>query len=435
MTTTCDIGPAKAQLRARMEAIIAANPTTVPREAQDEFNALLAAVQVLDDAGNATLSGVQRTTRVTQSQSEFEGEVGGNYTTAGSAAPGRQLARDLFGGPAPRSPFKSLGHFCWALQNGSSEIRMASGASTGNPSDGGYMIPQQYAYDMLDAGLEDEIVRPRARTEGMPYAQKIITTWDGSTHASGLISGLALEWVAEGGTIDYQIPKSRQIQLQAKKAVIMVPATNELLADAPEFGAGLGPRMREAMSFGLDRTFLATGVGAGQPISVLQSSSTVVVAKETNQSADTIVYENLTKILSRLHPGCYKNSIWLFHQTCLPQLLQLAIPVGTGGEVVPVMTGINGQYSILGRPAFFTEKLNLLGDLGDAMLVDLSQYIVGIQKDGFRLDQSSHLLFKTDETIFRLIIRIDGQPSWAKAFQPVNSAPTLSWAVTLAARA
>lgn len=436
---TTQFAPTKAFLKAHMDSMLVGK-TSLSADEQARFDNVLEAVKILDQAGTATMTGVdRRTTRLTQSQSEYEAGGGDAAATATETAtpvakPGPRHAVELFGGPATKPTFKSLEHFAWCLANGSSEIRMANGASAGTPSDGGYSIPMAYAYEMLDIGLESEIVRPRARTEGMDYAQKIITTFDGSTHASGLVSGLTLQWIAEGGDISYQVPKLRQIQLQAKKAVIMVPSTNELLQDSPNFGAGLGPLMQQALSFGLDRSFLIGGAGAGQPLSALNATSTITVSKATGQPAATIVYDNIVGMLARLHPACYANAVWIFHPSCLTQLLQLAIPVGMGGEVVPVMSSIAGQYSMLGRPVILSEKMQPLGTAGDCMLVDLSQYIIGIQKNGFRLDQSSHLLFKSDETVFRLIVRIEGQPIWAKAFQPLNSASTLSWCVTLAAR-
>ena len=64
-----------------------------------------------------------------------------------------------------------------------------TGQGEGIPSDGGYAVPTQFAFEMLDKSLESEIVRPRCRTEGMTTDTKVITTFDDSTHASGVLFG------------------------------------------------------------------------------------------------------------------------------------------------------------------------------------------------------------------------------------------------------
>ena len=171
-----------------------------------------------------------------------------------------------------------------------------------------------------------------------------------------------------------------------------------------------------------------------RPFSVLNDAATITVAKEIGQPADTVLYENLTNLFARLHPACLANSVLIANQTAIPELFELTIAFGTGGSFIPVMSEANGQFKILTRSVIFTEKLNPLGDLGDIWLCDLSQNAVGLMRNGMRLDRSQHVKFTTDETVWRLIVRADGQGTWASAFTPVNGS-LLSWAVTLAARA
>jgi hypothetical protein len=73
---------------------------------------------------------------------------------------------------------------------------------------------------------------------------------------------------------------------------------------------------------------------------------TIQVAKETGQGK-TIVYENLAKMMSRMFAGSFGNSVWVCHQTTIPQLLQLSLAVGTGGAPVPVLNQANGQFTML----------------------------------------------------------------------------------------
>jgi len=121
------------------------------------------------------------------------------------------------------------------------------------------------------------------------------------------------------------------------------------------------------------------------------------------------------------------------HQTTIPQLLTLSMAVGTGGDHIPVMTESNGQFSILTRPVIFTEKTETLGNKGDIMLADFSQYVVGL-REGMRFDSSIHALFEYDEIVSRIIERHDGQPLWDSALTLEDGSTTVSPFVVLEAR-
>ena len=186
-----------------------------------------------------------------------------------------------------------------------------------------------------------------------------------------------------------------------------------------------------AAGWHLDYSFLR-GTGAGQPRGLLNDPALVTVAKETGQGAVTIVYQNLTKMFARLHAASVGKAIWVCNPTCIPQLLELTISVGTGGTFIPAMTESAGQFTMLTRPVVFTEKLPTLGTVGDIILADFSQYVVGLRR-GFSIDQSAHVGFQTDEMAWRGILRADGMGKWKSAYTPRNG-DTQSWCVALATR-
>ena len=97
--------------------------------------------------------------------------------------------------------------------------------------------------------------------------------------------------------------------------------------------------------------------------------------------------------------------------------------------------GVSGaQYSTLfGRPVIPVEQANTIGSLGDISLVDLSQYLL-IDKGGLNAASSIHVRFLYDESVFRFIYRVDGQPIWKSTLTPFKGSNTLSPFVTLAPR-
>ncbi len=69
--------------------------------------------------------------------------------------------------------------------------------------------------------------------------------------------------------------------------------------------------MRTSIGYGMDEYFIG-GSGAGQPLGIRNDPAKITIAKETGQTADTIVYPNLTKMFSRMYPLAVNvESSWL----------------------------------------------------------------------------------------------------------------------------
>ena len=88
----------------------------------------------------------------------------------------------------------------------------------------------------------------------------------------------------------------------------------------------------------------------------------------------------------------------------------------------------------MGRPVIEIEQADTVGDQGDIMLLDLSQYLM-IEKGGLEAAQSIHVRFLYGENTFRFILRADGQPIWNSPLTLFNSSTTVSPFVLLDARA
>lgn len=300
-------------------------------------------------------------------------------------------------------------------------------------SDGGFLVPVQYAERIHAVSLENELVMPRCYVQPMTSSSIKIPAMEIGNHGTSLFGGFTASYTAEGGTISEADPKARAMELNAKKLTGLLKFSSELNADIPGGENQVINICGKGLSWYRDKAFLK-GSGAGEPLGIVNSSCLVTVDKETGQKADTIVYENLTKMMSRMFAGSFSNSIWIAHQSTIPQLLTLSLSVGTGGNSIPVMSNVNGAFTILTRPVIFTEKTETLGNKGDILLADLSQYVVGLRSE-MRFDLSIHVYFSTDMLLARLIERHDGQPLWDKALTLADGTTTVSPFVTLAERA
>jgi HK97 family phage major capsid protein len=168
----------------------------------------------------------------------------------------------------------------------------------------------------------------------------------------------------------------------------------------------------------------------------MASPALVTVPKEAGQGADTVVSENISKMWARMWAKSRANAVWFINQDVEPQLDAMGVTVGLGGIPTYMPPGglADAPYGRLkGRPVVIVEQASTVGDTGDILLADLSQYLL-IDKGGVQAATSIHVQFVTDETAFRFVYRVDGEPVWNAPLTPFKGSNTLSPFVALAAR-
>ncbi len=310
----------------------------------------------------------------------------------------------------------------------------------GDPTQGGFLVPVEFRNQIMEHTIEASLIRPRATIIPMQTNVVKIPAVAETSRASSVRGGIIVYRPDEGASIAISNAKFDSVQLTLNRLAALVHVSSTLLEDSP---ISLQPiitrHFGEAIAFQEDEDFIR-GTGAGMALGILKAPGTVSVTKETSQPNTTIVTENVVKMMSRLMPSSWGNAVWLANVDTFPMLTTLTLNVGTGGKPVGILSNQNIQglpvLSILGIPLLFTEHASTLGTVGDLMLCDWRQYLIG-QKAGqsaVRFDTSIHVRFVTDESSFRFITRVDGQP-WSKTpLTPKNSSNTLGHFVTVATR-
>jgi len=350
---------------------------------------------------------------------------------AGLIAPNeRKDYKALFGNSGYQWPDKDTNFFAAALSGRHHPGLIQNSMSETVPSDGGFLVPSEQAARIHAVSLENELVMPRCYVQPMRSNTIKIPAMSIGDHSTALFGGFTASYTAELGTISENSPKSGAMELNAKKLTGLIRFSSELNADVPGGMGQIETLCGKGLAWYRDKAFLKGS--AGEPLGILNAGCTIEVDPETGQSSG-ILYENLTNMMSRMFAGSFQNSIWVCHQTTIPQLLTLSLSVGTGGDHIPVMTESNGQFKILTRPVLFTEKTETLNTKGDIMLADFSQYVVGLRSD-MRFDTSIHVAFETDEILSRIIERHDGQPLWGEALTLEDGSTTVSPFVLLGTR-
>lgn len=344
-------------------------------------------------------------------------------------------------------PFNSFGDFLRSTAEASRPggrvdqrlYNAATGLSESQSSEGGFLLQPDFNDQLLREVYETGLLASRCnriQISGNANSIKLPAVDESSRVNGSRWGGITSYWTAEAGLKVASKPKFRQMELTLHKVIGLCYATDELLQDSRALETVIRQGFQEELGFALDDS-IYRGTGAGQPLGILNSGCLVTQVKETGQKAATVVLENIVKMYARMPARNRRNAVWLINQEIEPQLFTMSLAVGTGGSAVYLPGGgvsAAPYASLLGRPVIPIEQASSLGDVGDICFADLSSYILA-EKGGIQADMSIHVQFLYDESVFRFVLRVDGQPSWASALTPYKGANDLSPFVVLAERA
>ena len=330
------------------------------------------------------------------------------------------------------SKFKSFGEFLKSARQGGDKRLKALNENNGN--DGGFLVPDEFRAELLRVPIEQSIIRQRARIIPMAGSTVQLPRIDETTHSGSIYGGVVSYWGAEASTATAAQPTFGSFELKAKKLVGYTQASEELMSDS-----AIGLQQLLVQLFGdairhqEEKAFIV-GNGVGEPQGILNSDALISVSKETGQAASTILYENIVSMYSRMLPSSHGNAIWVAIPSILPQLMSLALNVGTGGSAVYVTNASDGvPTTIFGRPVFFTEHCKSVGTVGDLLFVDASFYVIG-DAQNLTIASSEHVAFASGQTTWRFTERLDGAGWINSAIVPENGASSISPFVALATR-
>ncbi len=315
----------------------------------------------------------------------------------------------------------------------------AQGANLESGAEAGFLSPPEYTNRIYARAME--ILPILAQCDKLTLKGNSVTVnasvdYDrsGTTQRYG---GIVVYYVAEAGQITRSSLKFHQVNLKLNKVAALAYATEEELADVANYGA----RLLDKMAIGIADTMVEGvmfGTGVGQPLGAFKCDACISTVKETGQAADTIIFLNIIAMSANVWAPSAGKVNWYYNQECLPQLRTMVIEIGAGG--VPLWLPGNivaGAPSTLdGRPIFATDHCEKLGDAGDIVLGDFSQYLLAT-KGTVQTAISIHLRFDYDETAFKSTFRYDGRPAWLRSLKPRKGATAkrVSPFVKLAVRA
>lgn len=346
----------------------------------------------------------------------------------------------------PRRGFRSFGEYAHSLVRAATHRAVderlslmaalpSSYGSEGVGADGGYAVPPEFAREISTLSLEQDALLPFC--DNVPISGNNMAFPNDETTPWGT-DGVRAYWEGEADSAAATKPKLGDPQvLRLKKLMALVPMTNELLADAPAMSAYLTGLFGRSIRWKTNDAIL-NGNGVGQPRGIFNAAALVTQAKESGQTAATVVALNVAKMLSRLPAASMGSARFVMNQEVLPQLITMTI--GNQPIWTPPSEGIKQAPGglLLGRPITYSESCQVLGTVNDVALIDFSKYRVITKSGSAAIDiaSSMHLYFDQDATAFRATFRMDGQPSVnGKIAKARGSSNELSPYVVLATRA
>lgn len=354
----------------------------------------------------------------------------------------------------PKRGFGSLGEFMQAVYQADKPGKSIDGrlllgglggmsgigaAAPGNFSneaagqDGGFLVPPQFSQEIFKLSLGEDSLLPLTDNveisgNSMAFPKDETTPWG--------TNGIRAYWQGEAASAVATKPVLGLSTLRLKKLMALVPTTDELLDDANALTTYLPQKVALSIRWKANESILF-GAGNGIPVGCMNAGAIVTVAKESGQATQTLVPQNLAKMIARLPPGSFTNAVWIVNNDVLPALFTLSL--GNFPIYLPTGLSVGGiQISpygtLLGRPVFVSQHANTFSSQGDVLLVDLSYYQTITKAGGMQTATSMHLYFDADLTAFRTTFRMDGQSKISNPIAPAKGSNSLSPYIQLAAR-
>lgn len=307
-------------------------------------------------------------------------------------------------------------------------------ASSLEPSDGGFLIPEDLRAMVLQLALESAVVRSRARVMPMDSLRVPIPSVDSTSNVSSVFGGIIGFWTEEGATLTETKPRFGRIVLEAHKLTLYVEVPNELIRDSrPAYTTFIDTMFPEAISWFEDVAFFVGG-GVGEPLGFLNAPAAISVTR--NAGGNSVEWLDITAMYARMLPQSLSRAVWVVSPDVMPNLLNMTIAGGTS----PIWIGGGGfpdasarpPMAMLGLPLIVSEKARAIGTAGDVNLVDFGHYLIG-DRQAMSVRQSEDFGFNRDVTAIRVIERLDGRPWLQAAITPQNGGATLSPFVKIAA--
>jgi HK97 family phage major capsid protein len=325
----------------------------------------------------------------------------------------------------PKKGFKHFGDFVTSVMkaakgDGEAQTRLkataSGGMSVGTDADGGYAVPDIWANSIFTTSMSGPNL--------YDYVTKLPMSGPGSTLKipAELFSTIGSNGFAaqsktraqDGTSITTSKAGLREMSIDVNRLVILAPLTDDLLNDSIALGAYIEKKAGDELNYKLNSNILRGGTVA---TGILGHASAVTVLRNT---ASRVKFADIKNMWTRRYG---RNFVWIINQEVEADLFDLSDAANRNIYFPPGGIKDSPYGTILGAPVIVSEHASSLGDEGDVVLADLSQYLT-VNKGGVERATSAHLYFDTAEQAFRWTLRVGGRPGHDSVITPASGQGT-----------
>jgi HK97 family phage major capsid protein len=296
-------------------------------------------------------------------------------------------------------PKLSYGEFLQSIANKSIDEHIINKTiNIGTDAQGGYTTTE-----FNDPDIDVDILKQSGIAQ---MANNITLTGNNNLYKFNVVSsmGTTPAITVEGVAIAASQPIVTQFEIDLAKTTYRFDVTEEALMDTGALVGEINSQVPEEFA-----KFIENGMinGTTNFTGIVGDTNTVTVAKESGQTDDTIVAENIDKMFSA---GKNVNKMkWIMSRTAYSGIQGLEDSNGNRLFQGPNQLGPAPFGTLKGLPIMISDYSQAIGTVGDILLCDLSKYRIA-SKGGLRMASSAHVKFLEDETVFKFTYRLGGIP-------------------------
>ena len=285
--------------------------------------------------------------------------------------------------------------------------------SATSPSDGGYLVPEIYASEIIELLYPATVIYELgARRLGMA---------NGNLNLPKIKTGSRAMYTGENRSIPKTAPKFGNLKLSAKKLTALIPMSNDLLRSTNfDNDVIVGQDVTKQMALGVDYGALLGTGGEFQPLGITKNKgvlnidvTSIDTEYSSNQGVLTAAFPNYL-VASVLKNNVYADGLGFVLNTSVEQFFK-SLRDEVGGFIFAKEMNENG--TLVGYPYKTTNLLETTGGKTQIVFGNWNDLVIGEQgaleietsREGSWTDDAGNLVsaFENDQTLIRAINNVD----------------------------
>lgn len=281
------------------------------------------------------------------------------------------------------------------------------------PSDGGYLVPEVYANEVI------ELLYPA--TVIYALGARRLDMSNGNLNIPKTKTGARAMFVGENRAIPKSAPKFGNLKLSAKKLTALIPMSNDLLRSTSfDNDVIVGQDVTRQMALGVDYGALLGTGGEFQPLGVLRNKA----VQNIDATSVDAIYASSTGVLTAAFPNflvasvlrnnVYADGLGFVFNTSVEQFFK-SMRDNVGGFIFAKEMSENG--TLAGYPYRTTNLLEtvngktsiIFGNWNDLVIGEQGALEIDTSTEGSWTDDAGNLVsaFENDQTLIRAINNVD----------------------------